>query len=134
MIRSRLLTPNVQVSGQLTAADVYSIAAEGVTVIVNNRPDGEEPGQPSSVEIRAAAVGAGITYIEAPVAGLPGTDAIMLVSQALAQDTKIWMFCRSGMRSTVAWAMAMSKSGAMHPDAIRDIAAGAGYDLSRLPL
>ena len=42
-------------------------------------------------------------------------------------------FCRSGMRSAAAWAMAERRAGA-EPDALREAAAAAGYDLSRLPL
>ena len=55
------------VSGQIAPADVAEAAALGVTLIVNNRPDGEEPGQPSGAEIEAAAVAAGLEYRHIPV-------------------------------------------------------------------
>ena len=38
-------------------------------MIVNNRPDGEEPGQPAGDEIKAAAEAAGLDYRHIPVAG-----------------------------------------------------------------
>ena len=42
----KALTPKLAVASQITPADVARIAAEGYTTILNNRPDGEEPGQP----------------------------------------------------------------------------------------
>ena len=134
MMQARILTPDVRVSGQLTVGDVRRAAAESVIRIINNRPDGEEPGQTVSADLQAAAQAVGIAYIHAPAVGMPGPDTVAIVGQALAQGGSTWMFCKSGMRSTAAWAMAMSQSGAMDAEAIRKIAADAGYDLSRLPL
>lgn len=130
----RPLTDDVLVSGQITVADVDRAAAEGVVCIINNRPDQEEVGQPSSDELEAAARAAGIIYVHAPAAGLPGPDTVEAVGRTLARGGRTLMFCRSGMRSTAAWGMAMARSGALEPEAIRDIAARAGYDISRLPL
>ena len=56
------------------------IAALGVTTIVNNRPDGEEPGQPSGDEIADAAEAAGLVYREVPVAG--GIEAMQIETMA----------------------------------------------------
>ena len=44
----RQLDDHMLVSGQIAPEDVAEAAAQGVTMIVNNRPDGEIPGQPSS--------------------------------------------------------------------------------------
>ena len=51
----------------------------------------------------------------------------------LRPDDKAVFFCRSGMRSAAAWAMADRLAGG-EPDVLRDAAATAGYDLSRVPL
>lgn len=130
----RTLTPDLRVSGQIALDDVQQGAAEGITRIINNRPDGEDPDQPTSAQVESAARAAGIAYVHAPVTGIPDAGTVSRVGHALSQGGSTWMFCRSGMRSTAAWAMAMSQSGAMDTDTIRDIAAKAGYDLSRLPL
>ena len=53
------LTEAVAVAGQLTPADLAAAAAEGFAAIVNNRPDGEEHGQPSDADM-AAARGGGV--------------------------------------------------------------------------
>jgi uncharacterized protein (TIGR01244 family) len=54
------LTPTVAVSGQITPDEVPEIAAAGYRVLVNNRPDGEEAGQPGSDDIAAAARASGL--------------------------------------------------------------------------
>ena len=65
---------------------------------------------------------------------MPGPDAVRSVAAALEADEPVLMYCRSGTRSTIAWALAMRALDRAEPDAIREAAANAGYDLSRLPL
>ncbi len=130
----RDLAPGVLVSGQITTGDLTAAAAQGVSRVINNRPDDEEPGQPASAEMEAAARAAGLDYVHAPVRGMPDADAVSRVADALADGASTLLYCRSGMRSAAAWAMAMRASGRMEAEAVRAAAAGAGYDLSRLPL
>jgi len=52
----RQLDDEVMVSGQVAPHEVAGLADQGVTVLINNRPDGEEPGQPLAAEIEDAAV------------------------------------------------------------------------------
>lgn len=132
----RPLSPHVWVTGQVRPADIESLREAGFTHMVNHRPDDEEPEQPSSAEIARAATAAGIVVVNAPVRGLPDADAVVATRGALdslGADDKALFFCRSGMRSAAAWAMAECMGGA-EPDALRDAALSAGYDLSRLPL
>jgi uncharacterized protein (TIGR01244 family) len=51
----------------------------------------------------------------------------------MAPGDKAVFFCRSGMRSAAAWAMARRLAGA-DPDRLREAAAVAGYDLGGVPL
>jgi uncharacterized protein (TIGR01244 family) len=98
---------------QLQASDMAAAAALGVTLIVNNRPDGEEPGQPAAAEIEAAARAAGLDYAHIPVAGQISGDAIAALSAALAQaEGRALLFCRSGTRSTYLWALARGREDA----------------------
>ena len=55
----RRIDARIAVSPQIDPADIPAIKAAGFTAIVNNRPDGEEPGQPSGDAVRAAAEDAG---------------------------------------------------------------------------
>lgn len=126
------LTPTMLVAGQIDARDVADAAAEGVTVIVNNRPDGEAPGQPAGAEIAAACRAAGVAYAHVPVghAGM-GPAEVAAMAAALEGHAKTLAFCRSGTRSTFLWALARARAGD-DPDALAAAAAGGGYDVSPL--
>ena len=49
------LSEKVSVSTQITTDDLKEIAGAGVTTLICNRPDGEEPDQPTMKEIKVAA-------------------------------------------------------------------------------
>jgi uncharacterized protein (TIGR01244 family) len=132
-VSPRPLSPTVQASPQLSPDALPALASSGVRRIVSNRPDGEDPGQPTAAEMDAAARAAGMDFIWIPVSGLPGPDQVAAVAEALADGASTVMFRRSGMRSTAAWAMAERLKGA-DADELRRIAANAGYDLGRVPL
>jgi uncharacterized protein (TIGR01244 family) len=134
MFSPRKIAEGVWAAPQIAAGDLDQAASLGVRLIVNNRPDAEEGNQPTSAEIEAAARGAGLAYVHIPVAGMPGPDAVAKMAIALATDQPMLMFCRSGTRSTIAWALAMRSLGRGEPDDLRAAAAAAGYDLSRVPL
>ena len=129
----RPLSPTVSVSAQLSPGDMPALAASGFGRVISNRPDGEDPGQPSAAVMEAAAHDAGLAFAWIPVSGLPGSDQVAAVAATLADGVPTAMFCRSGMRSAAAWAMAQRLEGA-DADALRETAAAAGYDLGRVPL
>ncbi|MET1110986.1 MAG: TIGR01244 family sulfur transferase [Allosphingosinicella sp.] len=112
---------------QLTAGDLDEAAAKGIRLIVNNRPDAEEPGQPSSAELEAAARAAGLNYVHIPVAGAFAPAQIEAMAEALEQGP-VLAFCRSGTRSTFLWALARARRGASVEESVA-AAAAAGYDL-----
>lgn len=124
----RRLEDNFFVSGQIAPADLPALAAQGFTLIVNNRPDGEEPDQPDASEIEAAAAEAGLAYRFVPVAQLT-PEAATGMREALQTDNKVLAFCRSGTRSTYLWALARSGQG-HDVQTLVEAAADAGYDLS----
>ena len=129
----RALAPGVLVAGQIVEKDLGTAKSRGVRRIVNNRPDHEEPGQPTSAEIEAAAQAAGMEYVYAPARGLPDASVVAAVGAALEAGGTVLLFCKSGMRSAAAWALATSRSGASRDDVLK-AAAGAGYDLRGLPI
>ena len=47
----RQLDDTTHVSGQIRPDEVAGLAELGIKMLVNNRPDGEEPGQPLGTEI-----------------------------------------------------------------------------------
>ena len=101
------------VAGQIAPADVAGLKAQGVTMIVNNRPDGEDVGQPTSAEIEAAASSAGIDYRHVPIARGMGPSDVEAMRDAMhsAGEGKLFAYCRTGNRSALAWAVAKSEDG-----------------------
>jgi len=99
------------VAGQIFPEDITAIAALGVTMIVNNRPDGEEPGQPLNAEIEAAAQAAGLNYRYIPVAGgFPSGQVAAMAAAIDETDGKLLAFCRSGARSAHLWTLATGRA------------------------
>jgi uncharacterized protein (TIGR01244 family) len=83
-----------------------------VTAIVNNRPDDEEPGQPSAAEMASAAEAAGLSYRHIPVAGGFSPEQVDAMAAALAEaGGPVLAFCKSGTRSTFLWALAEAQRG-----------------------
>lgn len=123
------LDGTVSVSGQIAPADVSGLAAAGIALIVNNRPDGEAPGQPDGAEIAAAAAAAGIGYRAIPVRQLTPEAIEETVAALGAADGQVLAYCASGTRSTFLWALARSAQGGDGDDLVAR-AAAAGYDLT----
>ena len=128
---TRQLDDHVLVSGQIAPEDVPELRAQGVTMIVNNRPDGEDLGQPLGAEIEAAAREAGIAYRSVPIRRGMGPSDVEAMQDAMREcgEGKLLAFCRSGYRSALAWAVARSDEGVPREE-IEQRAAAAGIDLS----
>jgi len=108
----RQLDDKVLVSGQIRPEDVAALVGEGVTMLVNNRPDGEEPDQPLGMDIEEAARTVGIDYRSIPIIrGIGPADADAMQEAIRATRGKMLAFCRTGTRSSLAWALAKSDEG-----------------------
>ncbi|MGK6322536.1 TIGR01244 family sulfur transferase [Sphingomonas sp. DT-51] len=129
----RIIDETIAVAPQIRPEDVPAIAAAGYTAIINNRPDDEEPGQPSGESIRTAAAAAGLGYTAIPVThagfSLPQVEA--MTAALAAADGPVLAYCRSGTRSCNLWALAGAARGD-DADALTAKAADAGYDLTNL--
>ena len=127
----RKVTDDFSVAPQIELDDVARAAAEGFTLIVNNRPDGEQPGQPTSAEMEAAARKAGIAYVHIPVRGGPSPEQVDIESAILAEAKgPVLAYCRSGTRSIVTWSIGQALAGTRPRDELIALGAEAGYDLS----
>jgi len=126
----RQLDEKTLVSGQIQPGDVAALKTLGVTLIVNNRPDGEDSGQPEGDDIEAAARAAGIDYRHVPIARGLGPSDIEAMREAINSvgEGKLLAFCRSGNRSALAWAVARSEDGVPRAELDR-MANEAGFDL-----
>lgn len=127
----RKVTDRFSVAPQIEPEDVAAAKARGFVKLINNRPDDEVPGQPTSAEMEAAARAAGLDYVHIPFAGRPTADqAEAVASEADAADGPVLAFCRSGTRSITAWSIGQAMAGKRSPGELIGLAAGAGYDLS----
>ena len=126
----RRLSGTMLASPQITVADVAEAKAQGVTLIVNNRPEGESDDQTPGATIEAAARAAGIDYLEIPVghSGFSHPQVMKLAEALEGNEGTVLGYCRSGTRSTLLWALARASMGD-DPEALTAAAAEAGYDL-----
>ncbi len=127
----RELDDRTIVSPQIAPAELEEARRLGVTMVVNNRPDGEELGQPNSAEMERAACAAGLDYRHIPIARGIGPADVDAMRAALhdAGVGKVLAFCKSGTRSTLAWAVARRQDGADRAELER-CAEKAGYSLA----
>lgn len=125
------LTDRIYVSPQIDVDTVAEAAACGVTMIVNNRPEGEAPDQTPGEAIEAAAQDKGMRYVAIPVthAGFAPWQIDALDEALAANDGKSLLYCRSGTRSTLLWALSRARAGD-DVEVIRQLADGAGYDIA----
>jgi uncharacterized protein (TIGR01244 family) len=131
MTEFRRVTDDYAVAPQISPEDLAAAAAQGFTLLINNRPDGESPGQPDSATMAAAAAAAGLDYLYNPVRGGPTPDNVSAQAEAVASAKgPVLAFCRSGTRSIVTWSIGEAQSGARPRDELARLGAAAGYDLS----
>lgn len=104
------LAPDVFVSGQLYEHDVRLAAKQGVRSIINNRDDGETPGQPLSAHLASVAEELGVTFVHFPVDPTAITDETLsaFARTANALERPMLIFSRTGARSTRVWEQAES--------------------------
>ena len=126
----RKVTDAFAVAPQMAPGDMPEVAGLGYRLVINNRPDGEVPGQPTSAEMEAAARAAGLDYIFIPVLGGPTLAQVEAVADAVAgAEGPVLAFCRSGTRSINTWSIGQARSGEPRDELAR-LGADAGYDLS----
>ncbi|WP_232630588.1 TIGR01244 family sulfur transferase [Methylobacterium sp. Leaf118] len=131
MTRTRI-DDKLSVSGQPSLDAIGALGAEGVALLINNRPDGEEPDQPGTAAERAAADAAGVAYLDLPVTGPTITrEAVERFHAAVeAAPGPVVAHCRSGTRSLTLWVLGEVLAGRLHRDEIGAFGARHGFDLS----
>lgn len=127
----RKLTSDIMVAPQIGVDAVAAAKDLGVTLIINNRPEGESDDQVPGAEIEAVARAAGLDYVAIPIthSGFSQPQVEAMVAALEGAEGKVLAYCRSGTRSTLLWALAECAQGG-DPDALTNIAAKAGYDVS----
>ncbi|MEY3003256.1 MAG: hypothetical protein RLZZ491_432 [Pseudomonadota bacterium] len=108
----RNLSTGLSVTAQIAPAMLGDIAAHGFRAVICNRPDGEEPGQPTFAQIEQAARAAGLEARYLPVTQADLTPAKAAAFGALLNTLPgpVLAYCRSGMRSSTLWSMAQASA------------------------
>ena len=98
---SKVDPKRITVGPQIYADQLLKLKRQGFSVIINNRPDGEERSQPSSREIQLEAEDLGLDFFHIPVSPLGiNKENIDAMANALARTPgPVFAFCRSGSRS-----------------------------------
>lgn len=126
------LSPSLSVAAQIDETTLEQAVRAGFRLVICNRPDGEEAGQPSSASLARRAEALGIGFLRIPVRpGLfPDGDVAAFHAAVAGAGGPVLAYCRTGTRS--ASLAALSTLDAADPDrSIRAIET-AGYDLSRV--
>lgn len=120
------------VSPQLEPSDMRGLTDAGFGTVICNRPDGEEPSQPTVASIREAAEAAGLAFHHIPVSGgeFPPVAIKAFAKVRQEADGKVLAFCRTGTRSITLDALANVEDESAAERINR--AQRAGYDLSGL--
>ncbi|EKO3779208.1 TIGR01244 family phosphatase [Vibrio metschnikovii] len=126
------LTPQLTVAPQIEPSDIEQIAGLGFKSVINNRPDGEESGQPLNQAIEQYAEQLGLAYVHLPVVGGQISEAQIHQFGELLQTLPqpILAFCRTGTRSSMLWSLA-SQDSAMFSERLQ-VATKQGFKLDGL--
>jgi uncharacterized protein (TIGR01244 family) len=103
----REISDNYSVSGQILPDDIAALKAAGFKSVICNRPDNEQPGQPSSDSVKQAAEAAGLEFRYIPVISGQITEE-NVADQALALEDlqgPVFAYCRTGARCTNLYAL-----------------------------
>ena len=131
MLDIRQVTEDFAVAPQIEVRDMAEAARRGFKMVINNRPDGESPDQPTSLEMEAAAREAGMDYRHIPVVGTPQTAQVEANRKAVAEaDGPVLAFCRSGTRSIVTWSLGEAMAKSRPRSELLALGRAAGYDLA----
>lgn len=128
------LAPGMSVAGRLDRADINALAEAGVRTIINNRPDGEDPGQLPAAEARRTAEAHGIAYHHIPITAATLSRADVDAFAAVLRDAAapVVAHCRSGTRSALLWALTRMREGGNALSLVAE-AAQHGIDIASLP-
>lgn len=112
-------------------ADFEEAKAKRITKIINNRPDGEDQGQPTAKESAAKAADLGLSYVHIPV--VPGkvtSETVRAFQKALSDAGPVLAHCKTGTRSLTLRAIGEVLDGRMTVAEIDELGSRMEVDLA----
>ncbi len=124
------VVPGLTVSAQLRPEDFPLLASRGAAMVINNRPDGEEPRQLTAAQGAELAGRNGMEYRHLPVVlpEISENDIRDFAGAVAAATGPVHAHCRSGLRSVTLWALGQVTSERLTPEQAQQAVSGAGYD------
>lgn len=107
------ITPDFAITGELSESDFAELAALGFKAVINNRPDGEGPGQQPAQMQEEFARSNGLAYAHIPATSqtLFSDQVVDAMAEALSKlEGPVLAHCKSGMRSTILWGAASART------------------------
>lgn len=109
----RQISDVYSVSGQIQPEDIAAIKEAGFRSVICNRPDNEQPGQPSADSVKAVVEAAGLAFRYIPViSGQITMENVEDQAQALDElEGPVFAYCRSGARCTNLYGLIQQQRG-----------------------
>ncbi|RWG86058.1 TIGR01244 family sulfur transferase [Mesorhizobium sp.] len=109
----RQISDHYWVSGQIQPEDIAAIKEAGFRSVICNRPDNEQPGQPSADSVKAVVEAAGLAFRYIPViSGQITMENVEDQAQALDElEGPVFAYCRSGARCTNLYGLIQQQRG-----------------------
>jgi uncharacterized protein (TIGR01244 family) len=135
MIEPKTIAPGLAVSPQPNKDDIKQLAKQGFRTIINNRPEGEEPGQLSPAEEKVEAEQQGLSYVHIPMTLATVTASDVEAFRRAVQESPqpVLAHCKGGTRSYLLWAAGEVLSGGRDSSELEKEAAAKGFKLQPLP-
>lgn len=115
------ISDNLYVAPQLTQTDVSDASKLGIKAVICNRPDNEEPNQPTFSEVQQWLTSVGINQsVQQPVVAstINGNDVEQFQQLLQSLPKPVLAYCRTGTRSSLLWGFNQVKNGKKTSDVI----------------
>jgi uncharacterized protein (TIGR01244 family) len=124
------ISEKLSIASQPSVEDIRSLREKGFTTLINNRPDGEEPGQPGTEAEAQEAKHCSLSYTFIPVTGATITEADVRAFQrgVAGSEGLVFAHCKSGTRSLNLHLIGEVLDGCMQADDVIDFGRKRGFD------
>jgi len=121
------------VAGQIKEADLVAAKGLGASLVICNRPDGEDPGQSDVATVSAWAESMGMAFEHISIdSGGPTGEAINATVEAIKSGQTIFAYCRTGTRCSILWSLANASTKTIETLDILAATRAAGYDFDHM--
>ncbi len=121
----------LSIGSQPNLSDFKELHSLGFAAVINNRPDGEEPTQPTADEASLEAEAAGLAYVRQPVTlgAITEGDVRKFRQQLDRLKGPVFAHCKSGTRALTLWTLGEVLDGRLQASEIIPFGKQFGIDL-----